>query len=116
MDTLVIGAALAEHFGHREWTLIGTDRVQLDGSDDVIEISTLEIEALLSQWGDAKVSLDRIAELKKLLAETDYKVLPDYDKYATDVKAQRQAWRDEIRNLGGSGKICLRSLLSHLPP
>jgi hypothetical protein len=42
----------------------------------------------------------RIAELKQLLNETDYKVLSDYDKDAADVKAQRQAWRDEIRALG----------------
>lgn len=41
----------------------------------------------------------RIAELKKLLADTDYVALSDYDKDKTDVIAQRQAWRDEIREL-----------------
>jgi len=49
---------------------------------------------------------ERIAELKKLLAESDYKAL----KYAegliseseyTITKAQRQAWRDEINTLEG---------------
>jgi hypothetical protein len=41
----------------------------------------------------------RIAELKHLLLDSDYKVLPDYDKPSEDIKAQRQAWRDEIRAL-----------------
>jgi hypothetical protein len=41
----------------------------------------------------------RISELKKLLADSDFKTLPDYDKPNDDIKAQRQAWRDEIREL-----------------
>jgi hypothetical protein len=43
----------------------------------------------------------RIAELKRNLAETDYVALSDYDKSKPDVLAQRQAWREEIRTLGG---------------
>lgn len=42
----------------------------------------------------------RIAELKRLIADTDYKVLPDYDKPNDEIKAQRKLWRDEIRELG----------------
>ena len=41
----------------------------------------------------------RIAELKQLLAETDYVALSDYDQDKPEVKAQRQAWREEIRAL-----------------
>jgi hypothetical protein len=41
----------------------------------------------------------RIAELKKLLSETDYVALPDYDKDKADIIAQRQLWREEIRTL-----------------
>lgn len=43
----------------------------------------------------------RIAVLKKNLADTDYKVLPDYDKKEDlpQIEAERQAWRDEIRAL-----------------
>lgn len=41
----------------------------------------------------------RIAELKQLLADSDYKVLPDYDKTTDEIKVQRQAWRDEVRVL-----------------
>jgi hypothetical protein len=41
----------------------------------------------------------RIYELKQLLNESDYKVLPDYDKPDDGIRAQRQAWREEIRKL-----------------
>jgi hypothetical protein len=47
----------------------------------------------------AKANADRIAELKALLNNSDYKVLPDYDKDSDAIKAQRQAWREEIRTL-----------------
>jgi hypothetical protein len=42
---------------------------------------------------------ERIAELKQLLADTDYVALSDYDQDKPEVKAQRQLWRDEIREL-----------------
>ena len=48
---------------------------------------------------EAKANADRIAELKALLNNSDYKVLPDYDKSDEGVVAQRQAWREEIRTL-----------------
>ena len=51
---------------------------------------------------DAKARQARIDELKQLLLDTDYKVLPDYDKGSDDIVAQRQAWRDEIRTLEGA--------------
>lgn len=41
----------------------------------------------------------RVSELHKLLSESDYKVMPDYDKPNAEIKAQRQAWRNEIREL-----------------
>jgi hypothetical protein len=47
----------------------------------------------------AKANAERIAELKKLLTDSDYKVLPDYDKPDENIGAQRQAWREEIRTL-----------------
>jgi len=49
---------------------------------------------------DEKARQERIDELRKLIADSDYKVLPDYDKPNEAIKAQRQAWRDEIRKLG----------------
>jgi hypothetical protein len=44
---------------------------------------------------------ERIAELKKLLADSDYKAMPDYDKTDSSILEQRQAWREEIRTLEG---------------
>lgn len=41
----------------------------------------------------------RIAELKALLAASDYKVLPDYDKKSDKDLEQRSDWRSEIRLL-----------------
>ena len=47
----------------------------------------------------AKANEQRIAELKQKLRETDYVSLPDYDKDKPEILADRQAWRDEIRQL-----------------
>jgi hypothetical protein len=41
----------------------------------------------------------RIAELKQLLADTDYVALSDYDQDKPELIGQRQAWREEIREL-----------------
>ena len=50
---------------------------------------------------DQTTKEQRIFELKQFLADTDYKVLPDYDKSTEEIKTQRQAWRDEILERGG---------------
>lgn len=41
----------------------------------------------------------RIAEIKKLLSDSDFKVMADYDKPNDDIKTQRQLWRNELRTL-----------------
>jgi hypothetical protein len=63
---------------------------------DLTQLKTAEQKAAEAQ---AKANADRIAELKALLTNSDYKVLPDYDKDSEAIKAQRQAWREEIRTL-----------------
>ena len=57
------------------------------------EIATAQAAA------QAATSSARIAELKQLLASTDYVALADYDKSKPEVIAQRQAWREELRTL-----------------
>ena len=57
----------------------------------IIKIDTAKAEAA--------TKAARIAELKQLLADTDYVALSDYDKDKADVIAQRQAWRDKIQEL-----------------
>src|SRR5690606_20629371 len=49
-----------------------------------------------------QLSIARIFELKKLLSETDYKVMPDYDRTDETILAQRQLWREEIRSIESS--------------
>jgi hypothetical protein len=53
---------------------------------------------------DQQAKEQRIAELKQLLADTDFVALSDYDKDKPDVLAQRQAWREKIRELEGSAE------------
>ena len=43
--------------------------------------------------------LERIAELKQMLRDTDYIDLPSYDKDKPAVIADRAAWRAEVRQL-----------------
>jgi hypothetical protein len=59
-------------------------------------MSLIKIDPAKAQ---AKANAERIAELKRLLTDSDYKVLPDYDKDSEAIKAQRQAWREEVRQL-----------------
>lgn len=42
---------------------------------------------------------EEIIQLKKMLQETDYVVLSDYDKEKNDIIMQRQLWREKIRSL-----------------
>lgn len=62
------------------------------------------VEALLAEKRAKLEKASRIAELKKLLADSDYICLKHADGEITDeeyaaVKAQRHAWRVEINEL-----------------
>jgi hypothetical protein len=59
-------------------------------------MSLIKINPVKKAQSDAKA---RISELQQKLRETDYVALPDYDQDKPDIIAQRQAWRDEIRQL-----------------
>jgi hypothetical protein len=78
---------------------------EADGSQDafikegLVAVTEDEVAAIHAARDAANVIPDRIAELKALLNDSDYKVLPDYDKDSEAIKAQRQAWRLEIRTL-----------------
>jgi hypothetical protein len=48
----------------------------------------------------ARTKEARIAELKQFLRDTDYVALSDYDKDKSEIIAQRQAARNELRELG----------------
>lgn len=76
-------------------SLTGTEVARWDGS--VWEV--LAERPPLPEPDPEVVKQARIAELKQLLADTDYVALTDYDKSKPDVVAQRQEWRDELREL-----------------
>jgi len=59
-------------------------------------MSLIQVDPAKAQ---AKANAERITELKRLLADSDFRVLPDYDKDSEEIKAQRQAWREEVRQL-----------------
>lgn len=48
---------------------------------------------------DDQNRIKRIEELKRLLKDSDFKVLPDYDQQDNSIIIQRQSWREEIRQL-----------------
>lgn len=75
---------------------------------DAEEITLDEYETVMNAAAEAmakkEAAMTRIAELKKMLSETDYKaikysegLIPD-EEYAP-VKAWRQEWRDEINRI-----------------
>jgi len=55
-------------------------------------------EEKLAKEAQAKAEQE-ITRLKQFLADTDYKVLPDYDKDSSDIIAERKKARETIRNL-----------------
>ena len=99
MDKRSLIEALIQHFGHKDWTLINNDTVQLDGSDNVIEIASLNIEAHVENFNKKLKHKARIFELRKMLKDTDYITLSDYDKNKPELIALRQSWREEIRSI-----------------
>ena len=56
----------------------------------------ISINTAKQQQDEAKA---RIAELQQKLRDTDYVGLQDYDKDKPEILADRQAWRDELRQL-----------------
>jgi hypothetical protein len=80
-----------------QWVLRGDDLEWLD--TEQTQPTEAEITAEVARLTALEPIKARIAELKKLLTNSDYKVLPDYDKPDENIGAQRQAWREEIRTL-----------------
>jgi predicted nucleic acid-binding Zn-ribbon protein len=80
-----------------KWVLRGDDLEWMD--TEQTEPTTEEIKAEVARLTALEPVNQRIDELKKLLSDTDYVALADYDKEKPELLAQRQAWRDEIRTL-----------------
>mgnify|MGYP000949055259 CR=1 FL=1 len=99
--------ALALTLGHKDFSVKGGTEFSVDDGDTWTDLNGLTdaqrstYDTELSALTASRTSEARIAELKKLLQETDYVTLPDYDKDKVDVLADRQSWREEVRTLLG---------------
>jgi hypothetical protein len=97
--------ALALTLGHNDFSVRSDTEFSVDDGDTWSDLDGLTAEQRssydteLSTLTASRTSDARIAELKKMLQETDYVALPDYDQDKADVIADRQAWREEIRTL-----------------
>jgi hypothetical protein len=100
--------ALALTLGHKDFSVKGNTEFSVDDGDTWSDLdgltdaqrSTYDTE--LAALTAGRMPAARIAKLKKMLIDTDYVALPDYDQDKADVLADRQSWREEIRTLEGN--------------
>ena len=62
-------------------------------------LTIIKTAADLALEAEAATKRTRERELIALLNNTDFKVAADYDQPIGDLKAQRHAWRDEVRSI-----------------
>ena len=92
---------LTKFYKNQQWVLRGNTYSGLEWLDSSEKPTDAE---LIAKYSDAQSIETAEAEIKKLqgkLLKTDYVALSDYDQDKTDVKAQRQVWRERIRELEG---------------
>ena len=95
-----------KHYKNTNNEVFGFDNNQLHlVTSDMVEMSDSEFQEFCNPTPTPEqLKQTRIAELKQLLANSDFKVLPDYQASKTEAEnkavfEQRQAWRDEVREL-----------------
>ena len=96
-----IKLVLTELYADQQWILSGETYSGLNWLDDSPKPTEAELLAQVATAQAKQTAQAEIAELKGKLQATDYVALADYDQDKTDVKAQRQVWRDRIRELEG---------------
>jgi len=96
-----IKLALTELYSDQQWILSGEAYSGLNWLDDSPKPTEAELLAQVETAQAKQTAQEEINELKGKLQATDYVALDDYDQDKTDVKAQRQVWRDRIRELEG---------------
>ncbi len=74
------------------------DEMQKYAKEPLSLITDKEKDQILAPTPE-QLAEQRISELQQKLRDTDYVGLQDYDKDKPEIIAQRQAWRDEIRQL-----------------
>jgi len=96
-----IKSVLTELYADQQWILSGEAYSGLNWLDDSPKPTEAELLAQVATAQAKQTAQEKINELKGKLQATDYVALDDYDQDKTDVKAQRQVWRDRIRELEG---------------
>ena len=86
-------------YADKEWSIVGNSYDGIEWLDSSPKPTDAELIAQYDAAQAKESAAVEIAELKRNLTETDYVVLPDYDKDKPDVIAQRQQWRERIREL-----------------
>ena len=94
-------SVLMNFYGDKTWHLSGNEYAGLEWLDDSPKPTEAEIQELESKSDAFEIAMQEIAELKAKLVATDYVALSDYDQDKTAVKADRQTWRERIRELEG---------------
>ena len=94
-------SVLMNFYGDKTWHLSGNDYSGLEWLDDSPKPTEAELLAQVATAQAKQIAQVEINELKGKLQATDYVAMSDYDQDKTDVKAQRQVWRDRIRELEG---------------
>jgi hypothetical protein len=90
---------LRKMYSGKAWSVTGNsyDGIVWHDSDPKPSDATLQSQYATAQAKESAQT--EINQLKTKLAKTDYVALSDYDKDKTDVLAQRQTWRERIRQL-----------------
>lgn len=74
------------------------EQIEQGFAKDLTAITEEEMKVLTTPvYTEEEIKQQEIVELKQFLADTDYKVLPDYDQDSTEVKVKRQEAREFIR-------------------
>jgi len=90
---------LSMFYADKDWSLDGNLYSGLNWMDASPKPSDEELTAQYAAAQAKEEAAKEISELKRKLFKTDYVALADYDKSKPDVIAQRQQWRDRIREL-----------------
>jgi len=86
-------------YADKQWAMDGNEYAGLRWLDESEKPTDAELTAKYASAQAKEAAAIEIAELQGKLAKTDYVALADYDKSKPDVIAQRQQWRDRIREL-----------------
>jgi FtsZ-binding cell division protein ZapB len=92
---------LRKMYADKAWSVTGNSYDGIVWNDTDPKPTDAELTAQYDSAVSKESAQTEINELKGKLQATDYVALADYDQDKTDVKAERQVWRDRIRELEG---------------